>query len=291
MGSGIWTLDFGFVVGPSFLLREEVRPRTDVTTTMMMMMSALLRQRSLALGWRARIMPPIVLQTASFHQGWKQWNDAAAAAAPSSASSLLLPLRRQQHRTIVHIPIIGGIASAKLLALLAVKKTVVLAVLHKYGLKGTFELLKTTNRELHLKLGENQYPKAAFEAVNIAIDLMESSMSKLEPKEQAEYIVRWFRSIESTPDLRIFPTEFIKNSYQSLASYVSTVSPIFSSRSTTPKGTRADESTVDPGKAYDAKKFKLENEEEEDSLLKMIDDRIPEVQKRGYEVVLIKKKE
>jgi hypothetical protein len=107
------------------------------------------------------------------------------------------PIFLQSHRTLLHIPIIG-LVTPKILAALALKKTVVLAILRKYGVKGTFDILRESNAQLGRQLGSTAYPPSAQAAVSAGLSALEMSVSKLEITEQAEVIWKWLKTVDST---------------------------------------------------------------------------------------------
>ena len=101
----------------------------------------------------------------------------------------------QQQRGIFHLPLLG-IITPKVLAALAMKKVVVVAFLQKYGVKGTFDILRAGNDQLGNRLGSAAYPPAARAAVSAGLDALEISVRKLEPADQADMIWKWLKSVD-----------------------------------------------------------------------------------------------
>jgi hypothetical protein len=161
----------------------------------------------------------------------------------------------QQARHLLHIPLLG-LLTPKVLAALAVKKTVVVAVLQKYGIKGTFDILRATNDQLGTQLGGAAYPPAARAAVKAGLDALESSVAKLDSKEQVDIVYKWISALD--PSLLV---EAFKN-------YVST------------------NPAPEPADTPEDKTEKLA----EIKLIKEIGDRFPEVA-RKYHIVLVQRDE
>jgi len=107
------------------------------------------------------------------------------------------------HRAILHIPFLG-ILTPKVLAALALKKTVVLAIIQKYGIKGTFDLLRETNEQLAKQLGPGAYPPTAKSAVKAGLDALELSVSKLDKNEQAEMLWNWLKNVDPSLAVETF---------------------------------------------------------------------------------------
>ena len=160
---------------------------------------------------------------------------------------------QQQKRSIIHLPIIG-ILGPKVIAALALKKAVVVAFLRKYGVKGTFEILRRSNDELGKQLGTS-YPPSAQMAVRTTLDALEVTVSKLEPTEQIEVLWNWLKSIDPK-----YLTAFLNH-------YVTFVNPV----------------ELKPSDDTQAKETK-----EMENLLKLIAERVPEL-KDKYNVILIEK--
>ena len=134
-----------------------------------------------------------------FHQGTLQSRDNHN---KKRSGSVLLPRiynqpQYHQNRGLLHIPLLG-VLTPKILAALAMKKAVVVAVLHKYGLKGTFDILRTTNDQLATQLGKTTYPPAARNAVRAGLDALEVSIGKLSPEEQADVVYKWLKTVDPT---------------------------------------------------------------------------------------------
>ena len=103
----------------------------------------------------------------------------------------------QTRGLVVHLPLIGAVGLSKAVALLAVKKVLVVELIRRYGVKETFDVLRKVNDELY-KRSEGRYAEPAYKAAAAGIDALELGMVKLEPAEQIDVLFRWLREAEKS---------------------------------------------------------------------------------------------
>ena len=125
-------------------------------------------------------------------------------------------MNRIQKRNLLHIPALLGMAGVKVFSLLLVKKALVYAVLRKYGIKKTFDLLRAANLQLRTSLVNKKiYSEEAYLKVHSSLNTLEELLLKAESlslDEQAEVIVKKLSNMpELTNDLQQKVYEILRN--------------------------------------------------------------------------------
>ena len=109
------------------------------------------------------------------------------------------PIPCQQTRTIVHLPILGGLA--KVASAFALKKLAVVTLVRKYGVRNAFRKLHEMNEavlgEEAAKAVSNSDAVRAFKALDEGLTSLEKQVAGLTEAEQTRAIWQWLQTVET----------------------------------------------------------------------------------------------
>ena len=96
----------------------------------------------------------------------------------------------QRRRTIVHVPLMG------LLASFAAKKVALVALVRKFGIERTFEMIREANDALLRQSPKGVYTKDLHGAVRDGIEKVERTTSNMSEDDRIKSLFRWLENVD-----------------------------------------------------------------------------------------------
>lgn len=172
-----------------------------------------------------------------------------------------------QTRSFLHLPPIlaGAAVAGKVMALLMLKKVVVLGLIKQYGVGRVFAVFREANDDAQRTLGSSRYPPFAKLSVDQGIDALEQVVKDMDKAtEQADAILNWLKKLDPTV-LAVFAKDLLQAR----------------------QGSEAPKVTLKPKSAEHAP-VESDKDREANEMIQLIMKRVPELKSR-YVVVLIDK--